>query len=331
MNLLSQRIEPEKKYTTENKFVQHFKYFVLKDTICPFRIIFTKTKVILMRYHISFLAFVSVILFSCGDSNEQGQTPGSNQDLNSRIQQLEKESAQKDSMINESLAFFSEIQSNLEAIEVKKDEIRIRSANREFTADDKTWIIEQIKHINHLREENLKTIKQLNTKLKNSNLKIKQLEKMVDDLLQSIRDKDQEISILQDDLVSLDKAYARLFDAYQEKAQQVEELTEQLNTVYYTYGTEDELVKNKVIERKNGFIGIGKSIRLVDSFNERYFVKFDMIEEDVIEVEGTELKFITDHPSKSYTLKNVGKNTEIRIKNPREFWKVSNYLVIVVE
>lgn len=284
-----------------------------------------------MRNHISILAFLSVLLFSCGENNDQGQTTGSDKDLNSRIQQLEKESAQKDSMINESLAFFSEIQSNLEAIEVKKDEIRIRSTNREFTSDDKTWIIEQVKHINHLREENLKTIKQLNAKLKNSNLKIKQLEKMVDDLLQSIRDKDQEISILQDDLVSLDKAYARLFDAYQEKAQQVEELTEQLNTVYYTYGTEDELVKNKVIERKNGFIGIGKSIRLVDSFNERYFVKFDMIEEDVIEVEGTELKFITDHPSKSYTLKNVGRNTEVRIKNPREFWKVSNYLVIVVE
>lgn len=284
-----------------------------------------------MRYHISYLAFISVLVFSCGEKNDQNQSSGSDKDLNSRIQQLEKESAQKDSMINESLAYFSEIQRNLEAIEVKKDEIRIRSTDREFTADDKTWIIEQIKHINHLREENLKTIKQLNAKLKNSNLKIKQLEKMVDDLLQNIRDKDQEISILQDDLVSLDKAYARLFDAYQEKAQQVEELTEQLNTVYYTYGTEDELVRNKVIERKNGFIGIGKSIRLVDSFNERYFVKFDMIEEDVIEVEGTDLKFITDHPSKSYTLKNIGRNTEIRIKNPREFWKVSNYLVIVVE
>lgn len=284
-----------------------------------------------MRSHISFLFGLSLLFVACGGPEGTDSANGSNNELAAKIKKLEKESAKKDSMINESLAFFSEIQSNLEAIELKKDEIRIRSANRELSNDDKTWIIEQIKHINHLREENLKTIKQLNAKLKSSDLKISQLEKMTNDLLQSIRDKDQEISILQDDLVSLDKAYARLFDAYQEKAQQVEELTEQLNTVYYTYGTEDELVQNKVIERKNGFIGIGKSIRLVDSFNERYFVKFDMVEEDVIEVEGTELKFITDHPSKSYTLKNVGRNTEIHIKNPREFWKVSNYLVIVVE
>jgi hypothetical protein len=331
VNLLSERTEPQKKKTAENKFVQHFKYFVLKDTICPFRIIFTKTKVILMRYFTTYLFALSLILISCGDDSQGNSTSGNDSDLNARIQQLERESAQKDSMINESLVFFSEIQNNLEAIELKKDEIRIRTTNRELTTDDKTWMIEQIKHINHLRDENLKTIKQLNGKFKSSDIKIKQLEKMINELLQSIRDKDQEIDILQQDLVSLDAAYAKLFDAYQEKAEQVEELTEELNTVYYTYGTENELLKNKVIERKNGFIGIGKSIRLVDSFNERYFVKFDMIEEDVIEVEGTELKFITDHPSKSYTLKNVGRNTEIRIKNPREFWKVSNYLVIVVE
>ena len=284
-----------------------------------------------MRYFTTSLFALTLILVSCGDDSQQNSNLNTATDANARIKQLEKESAEKDSMINESLTFFSEIQSNLDAIELKKDEIRIRTNNRELTTDDKTWMIEQIKHINHLREENLKTIKQLNGKLKASDIKIKQLEKMINELIQSIRDKDQEIDILQQDLVSLDIAYAKLFDAYQEKAEQVEELTEELNTVYYTYGTEDELVKNKVIERKNGFIGIGKSIRLVDSFNERYFVKFNMVEEDVIEVEGTELKFITDHPSKSYTLKNIGRNTEIRIKNPREFWKVSNYLVIVVE
>jgi hypothetical protein len=200
-----------------------------------------------------------------------------------------------------------------------------------LTEDDKTWIIEQIKHINHLREENLKKVNILNNKLKNKEIKIKELEKMIEGLLQSIRDKDVEISILQNDLSELDKAYVRLFDAYQEKAQLVEDLTEELNTVYYTYGTEDELVRNKVIDRKNGFIGIGKSIRLTDNFNERYFAKFNMLEETVIEVEGSEIKFITDHPSKSYSLQPKGKNTEIRIKNPREFWKVSNYLVIVVE
>ena len=130
--------------------------------------------------------------------------------------------------------------------------------------------------------------------------------------------------------MSLDKAYARLFDAYQEKAVLVDELTEEINTVYYSYGTEEELVKNKVIDRKNGFIGIGKSIKLMDNFNQKYFAKIDLTEEKELFIEGSELKFITDHPSSSYSLSPSGKNTKIKISNPREFWKVSRYLVIVV-
>jgi hypothetical protein len=282
-------------------------------------------------YKYLFFPVLLVLAIACTEESSVRKPDGTVVTNDERIKELERENAIKDSMINESLAFFSEIQSNLEAIEIKKDEIRIRSANKEMSADDKAWIIEQIKHINHLREENLKKIQMLDKQLKNKEIKIRELEKMIEGLLQNIRDKDVEISILQGDLAALDKAYVRLFDAYQEKAQQVEELTEQLNTVFYTYGTEEELVRNKVIERKNGFIGIGKSIRLMDDFNERYFVKFDMNEEKVIEIEGTEFKFITDHPSRSYTLRNVGKNTEILIKDPRLFWKVSNYLVIVVE
>lgn len=270
-------------------------------------------------------------LFIASCSSPADKTVSTASDVDSRIEQLEKENAQKDSMINESLAFFSEIQSNLSSIELKKDEIRIKSTDSEFTADDKTWILGQIKQINFLRQENAKKVKALSEQLKKSGLKINQLDAMVQGLLQSIQEKEEQISILENDLVSLDKAYARLFDAYQEKAVLVEELTEEINTVYYSYGTEEELVKNKVIDRKNGFIGIGKSIKLMDNFNQKYFAKIDLTEEKELFIEGSELKFITDHPSSSYSLSPSGKNTKIKISNPREFWKVSRYLVIVVD
>jgi DNA repair exonuclease SbcCD ATPase subunit len=269
-------------------------------------------------------------LFIASCSSPADKTVSNATDVDSRIEQLEKENAQKDSMINESLAFFSEIQSNLSSIELKKDEIRIKSTDSEFTTDDKAWILEQIKQINFLRQENAKKVKALSDQLKKSGLKINQLDAMVQGLLQSIQEKEEQISILESDLVSLDKAYARLFDAYQEKAVLVDELTEEINTVYYSYGTEEELVKNKVIDRKNGFIGIGKSIKLMDNFNQKYFAKIDLTEEKELFIEGSELKFITDHPSSSYSLSPSGKNTKIKISNPREFWKVSRYLVIVV-
>lgn len=271
-------------------------------------------------------------LFSC--TNEPSSTTGSSKDstdLESRIAQLEKENAEKDSMINESLEFFREIQSNLESIEVKKDEIKVISSNPEVSPDDKKWIMEQIRHINFLREENAKKVVQLSKKLKESGLKIKELNNMIEDLLSNIRARDEQIGVLQDELTSLDKAYSKLFDAYQEKAELVEDLTEEINTVYYSYGTEDELVKNQVIERKNGFIGIGKKIKLMDNFNEKYFAKIDLREEKEIFIEGKNPRFITDHPSASFKLVPVGKNTKIIIMNPNEFWKISNYMVVVVE
>ncbi|MFN5785043.1 MAG: hypothetical protein ACK457_03695 [Flavobacteriia bacterium] len=280
-----------------------------------------------------FLTTLSLMaLVSCtSEPTATTGTPKDSMSLENRIAQLERENAQKDSMINESLEFFREIQSNLESIEVKKDEIIVVSNNPELSNDDKQWIMEQIRHINFLREENAKKVVQLNKKLKESGLKIKELNSMIEDLLTNIRARDEQIGMLQDELSSLDKAYSKLFDAYQEKAELVEELTDELNTVYYSYGTEDELVKNQVIERKNGFIGIGKKIRLMDNFNQKYFAQIDMREEKEIFIEGSDLKFITDHPSSSYKLLPVGKNMKIKIVNPNDFWKVSNYLVVVVE
>jgi DNA repair exonuclease SbcCD ATPase subunit len=282
-----------------------------------------------MKNGIILLSFALMFLSAC--NTEQTPSSGNEKELEEKIAALQKENEEKDALINESLEFFSEIQNNLESIELKKDEIRIRSTDKELSAEDKEWILEQINHINYLRQENLKKIDALNKKIRSKDLKIKELDKMIQDLAQNIRDKDDQITILQADLSSLDKAYSKLFDAYQEKAELVEELTEELNTVYYTYGTEDELVKNQVIERKNGFIGIGKKINLVDNFNEKYFARIDLSEEKEIFVEGSDIKIITDHPSRSYTLVPSGKNTKIRINQPREFWKVSNYLVVVVE
>ncbi len=282
-----------------------------------------------MKNGIILFPLIAILFSAC--ETKPSSSSSKEKELEDKITSLQRENEEKDALINESLEFFTEIQNNLESIELKKDEIRIRSTDKELSAEDKEWILEQINHINYLRQENLKKIDALNKKIRSKDLKINELDKMIQDLAQDIRDKDDQISILQADLSSLDKAYSKLFDAYQEKAELVEELTEELNTVYYTYGTEDELVKNQVIERKNGFIGIGKKINLVDNFNEKYFAKIDLTEEKEIFVEGSDIKFITDHPSRSYTLVPLGKNTKIKINQPREFWKVSNYLVVVVD
>jgi hypothetical protein len=277
------------------------------------------------------LSIVTFVLASCSSESTNTTSTKGNLDLETRIAQLEKETTKKDQLINASLEFYTEIQSNLESIELKKDELRIKSANRELTEDDKRWILDQITQINYLRVENTQKVTQLNNQLKVNGLKIKELEVMVEDLVRTIKAKDEQLDMLRGELGSLDKAYTKLFDAYQEKAVLVEELTDQLNTVYYSYGTEEELVKNQVIDRKNGFIGLGKKIKLMDNFNQKYFSKIDLTAEKEIFIEGSELTFVTDHPSSSYKMVRIGKNTKIKIINPNDFWKISKYLVVVVE
>lgn len=238
---------------------------------------------------------------------------------------------EKDSLINSSLEFYNQIRTNLESIALKQHEIRLRASDPEQSESDKEWILDQINFINFLRTENAKKVKQLLEKLYVKDQTISELEAMTQDLLKSLDSKEFELTELKYELSSLNQSYSKLFDAYQEKYELAEVLRDDLNRVYYSYGTLEELKKNHVVEQKRGFIGIHRNIRVAGNLNQKYFSTLDMREDNEIFIEGSKPKFVTDHPSNSYALVAVGKNTKIQIKDPHEFWKISKYLIVVVE
>jgi hypothetical protein len=252
-------------------------------------------------------------------------------ELKGQLGQLKIDDELKDALIQESLTFFDQIQANLEVIRLKNNEIKIKSENPDATEQDKQWIIQEIKHINFLREENGKKVNSLNNELKKSGLKIKELENMIERLIKEMESNDNEISVLQSQIETKTSEYSAIFDAYLTQAVILGELTDRINTGYYTYGKERELRDNQVIEKQKGFIGIGKKTKLLNNFNEAYFEKIDISMTKEILVEGTKIRFITDHPSSSYTLQIVGNNTKILISNPKEFWRVTKYLVVLVD
>lgn len=285
-----------------------------------------------MRYIFGITLF-AVLLTACQTEPKKSKSEDLEKiaDLEGKLAQLKVDNELKDGLIHEALSFYNEIQANLETIDLKKNELKIKSEDPELTDDERQWIIQEIKHINYLREENGRKVNSLNNELKKSGLKIKELESMVERLIKDMEDKDIQIAILQDELETVNMEYAKLFDAYIEQEVIVGELTEQINTGYYAYGTVKELNENQIIEKRNGFIGVGKKTKLLDNFNEEYFNKIDISETKELLVEGSEIRFITDHPSNSYHLQSVGKNTKIIIENPKNFWKVTKYLVVVVE
>ena len=127
-----------------------------------------------------YIALFSIVLVGCVQDQPAENDPfienGEGQSMENRIAQLELDNALKDSLINESLAFFNEIKSNLEKIGIRKDQIRAVSDNNEISGDDKSWIIEEIQHINYLREENANKVRRMQKQMKENGLKIKELE-----------------------------------------------------------------------------------------------------------------------------------------------------------
>lgn len=275
---------------------------------------------------------IGIFLFSCQQKPEDGgKAAPENKEKDNRIAQLELESAMKDSVINESLAFFNEIKSNLEAIGIRRDEIRELSENPELQAEDKQWILEEIRRINYLREDNARLVKRLNAELDKSNLQIKELEIMVESLMKDIQWKDEQIAALQKELDRLDHQYSVLFDAYQEQAVVVDRLRDKLNTVYYAYGTAEELLENNIISKKNGFIGIGRRLEMRQDFDAGYFTKADATKQSSINIRGKDVRLMTEHPRDSYTLTENAMGTLLTIKDVGEFWKISKYLVVLVD
>lgn len=275
---------------------------------------------------------LSLAFFSCVQDQETSK-PGDSgsKDLENKITQLELDNALKDSVINESLSFFNEIKSNLESIGVRKDQIRTISENPELKPEDKQWILEEIRHINFLREDNAHKVKQLNSELKKHGLKIEELEIMVESLMKEINWKDQQIGMLQNELASLDQQYSKLFDAYQEQANEIDLLTYNLHKVFYAYGSESELLQHNIIETKNGFVGIGKKLKLRTDFRSDYFTEKDATKVKELTIRGENVRIITSHPSSSYALIESGASSKIKILDASEFWKISKYLVVIVD
>lgn len=262
-----------------------------------------------------------------GDSKSASEQETEMIELRNKVAQLELESSQKDAALNEAISFFNEVQENLAKINVKEEEIRVRSNNPEISQDDQDWILQEIQNINFLRKQNAQSIKNLKQKLTQKDLKIAELEGMTDRLVMQIRAKDEQIASLQRTLADLDMEYSELFDEYQEQVEMTLDVLKELNTVFYAYGTLEELTANNVLVRDGGFIGIGRKTNIAENLNDKYFQKMDKTKVKEIRIVGNKPDLVTDHPISSYEWKG----DKLIITDTDKFWKVSKYLVVTVK
>jgi hypothetical protein len=259
---------------------------------------------------------------------------------------LQQEAAYRDSTIVGFLNDFSEIQANLDSIKKIEKLVTVQSSSgRELNSTQKQMILEDIALLNELIQKNKQLTASLQSKLKDANFKIGNLDKtikglqlMVSNLEVQNQEKDAEIIVLKEDvrklnidISSLNEKIAAVETEIQQKSQTIDAQTTALNKAYYAFGTVKELRENGILEKSGGFIGIGRTPVIKEDFNRDYFTEIDIRNFDYLRLMAKKAKLISVHPEGSYHFTGEKSADTLFVDIPSEFWKVSKYLVVVTD
>jgi hypothetical protein len=245
----------------------------------------------------------------------------------------------RDSVINEWVLTFDQIEKDLGMIKQKENLITLEASDAEFSKDKKQQILEDIRYINTLLDQNKKKIARLNAQLKNSGIEIRSMQDKIAGLETSMMQRDTAIAELKTALVNKDfevgQLNTRMTELQMTIAQQDEKITDQtgeMNKAFLVYGTYKELKEKGLITKEGGFLGLGRKEALLEDFADNTFTQINVTETKTIPVNSKEAKLITEHPTGSYELIRDNDKTiaYIEIKDPEEFWKISRYAVVEI-
>lgn len=260
--------------------------------------------------------------------------------IESQKQSFTEMLTKRDSMINESMLTFDEIEKNLNTIKEKENIITIMSKDSEFSKNKKQQILQDIEYINALLEQNKKKIASLTAQLKNSGGTIKGLQIKIADLEASMKIREGEIADLKTALVEKDFEIGQLNTkmndqqiAIAQKDEKINNQTYEINKAYIASGTYKELKAKGLLFKDGGFLGLGKKELLQSDFADSLFTQVNITELKVIPVNSKVAKLITEHPSSSYEMIRDNNNmiSSIEIKDPEQFWKISKYAVVEIK
>lgn len=252
--------------------------------------------------------------------------------------------SQKDSMMDNVFTAMNAISENLDAIKTREKLITKSSANEELRKQSATQISQDIEAINQLLLQNKETIARLQRSadaLKQANVKIGGLEKMIAQLNRQVEEKDQEISLLKGNLQNMQARVSELNTRVSDLNTQVTDLNQQretlagevkstvdaLNTAYYIVGSEKELLSKEIVY-KRGFIG--RTLKINENRSLESFTQVDLRLLDEVMVGQKKATLVSSHPAGSYDwiMNSDGVFESLKITDKAKFWEYSKVLVI---
>lgn len=261
------------------------------------------------------------------------------EDHDKQIQRITAADQQRaDSMQSNYFATMDEIDKNLDQIRDQYGVIVTGPKSNDGVVV-KEQIINNITAINNLLAENKSKISDLEKKIaKNkqgkaellksieiAKVRIEEQTKIVEAMKEELLKKDYRIEELSQTILGKEESIALITAQKQEKQAKLEKK-------YFAYGTSKTLRDRHLVKERKGFDKIAKQREINPKADTSAFASLNMYEKTELAMVGKEPKLLTAHPEGSYTLVPEGdKLTLLKIKDPDEFWKTSNYLVVQVK
>jgi hypothetical protein len=252
---------------------------------------------------------------------------------------ITREVTSRDSSIGEWVTTFGEIERNIALIKEKEHIISTNSSTGELSRNNKQQILDDIKYINTLLEQNKKKIASLNNQLSKSGGTIKGLQSTIAGLEESVKKSEIEIIELKTTLLSkkfeieqLSTEKSDLQATVVQKDETIDNQTYEMNKAFFALGTFKELKAKGLLTKEGGFIGLGKTKTISPTIADSSFTQIDITVMKSIQLNSKSAKLISEHPATSYKfIRDKDKKFEsIEITDPELFWKISKYAVVEI-
>lgn len=247
---------------------------------------------------------------------------------------------QRDSIINEWVLAFNEIEGNIKKITERENMLNLQSMDPEISKDKKKEILSEIQLIREMIDQNRKKIASLNAQLRTSGINIASLQARIDTLDAHIAMRDQDMANLKTELINRNFEIVQLNEKVDTmklvitgKETMISQQTAEMNKAYVVSGTYKDLKEKGLLVKEGGVLGLGKKESLQENFsNDNLFTKVDITKTATIPVNSKTAKLVTEHPADSYEMvkDESDKIAYIEIKDPATFWKISRYAVVEV-
>lgn len=116
-----------------------------------------------------------------------------------------------------------------------------------------------------------------------------------------------------------------------ERDTEIAKLEDELNRVYFAFGSVKELEQNGVVNAQKSLWGKQRDVALKPDFNKAYFSEADLRTLREIPVLSSRAEVLSHHPADSFRLRGEDGIEAIEITDPDRFWQHSNYLAVWVE